>query len=278
MLGLLLLQVLASCLSLGHSEVVKTFKTKCTDFFYAKTVPSFNSLHLHNAARICQVYDNQYRFATLYNKTRRIPVYSAYIYQRGNGERYDSWFVEPQLINETYSSYMDTEESIREKYHITSQDIGQNQAIDRDYSDATGLDRGHLCPSGHRRGNASRWATFTLTNIVPQYSTLNQGAWREYEDTIMRNKTDGCDKTYVITGAVPGNNKVPSGRVNIPSHIWSAACCLKKENGTKAWGAIAENERNKNKVKVLKLGELEERLTNLYEGAVTLFNNACVRK
>ncbi|NXD33527.1 ENDD1 protein, partial [Copsychus sechellarum] len=277
MLGLLLLQVLASCLCLGHSELVTSFKTACTQFFY-KTPPNFDNLHLHDAARICQAYDNQYRFATLYNKTRRIPVYSAYLYQPGPGSRYDSWFVEPQLINETYSRYMDTEDSIRATYNITSQDIGQNQAIDQDYSDATGLDRGHLCPSGHRMGNASKWATFTLTNIVPQYMTLNQGAWRVYEDTTMPEKIGDCDTTYVITGAVPGNTKVPSGRVTVPSHIWSAACCLQKGKIMRAWGAIAENERNKNKVKILNLGELEERLTRLYEGAVTLFNNACPRQ
>ncbi|NXC92312.1 ENDD1 protein, partial [Cercotrichas coryphoeus] len=278
MLGLLLLQVLASCLCLGHSEVVTSFKTECTQFFYQRTPPSFNNLQLHHAARICQAYNNQYHFATLYNKTRKIPVYSAYIYQPGNGDRFDSWFVEPQLINKTYSRYMDTEESLMEEYNITSQVIGQNQAIDEDYRDATGLDRGHLCPSGHRNGSASKLATFTLTNIVPQYMTLNQGAWRAYEDTTMPQKIGDCDTTYVITGAVPGNKKVPSGRVNVPSHIWSAACCLKKGKIMRAWGAIAENERNKNKVKVLRLGELENRLISLYEGDVTLFNNACPRQ
>ncbi|NXD33526.1 ENDD1 protein, partial [Copsychus sechellarum] len=276
MLGLLLLQVLASCLCLGHSEVVTSFKTACTQFFYERTPPS-DSLRPTNAARICQVYDNKYRFATMYDKTRRIPVYSAYIYKPGSGSRYDSWFVEPQLIDKSYRKDMAEEDTIKRQYKISSDDIGQNQAIDHDYRNLVDLDRGHLNPSGHQPDQKSSWATFTLTNIVPQYRPLNQGAWRIYEEETMPQKTRGCDTTYVLTGAVPGKAKVPTGRVNVPSYIWSAACCLKGENPMRAWGAIAKNDRNE--VKELNLGKLEKYLSRLYQGKdVTLFNNACPRQ
>ncbi|XP_056369767.1 endonuclease domain-containing 1 protein-like [Oenanthe melanoleuca] len=274
MLGLLLLQVLASCLCLGHSEVVTSFTTACAQFFYEKTPPS-DTLRPTNAARICQRLSNKYHFATLYDKTRRIPVYSAYIYKPGHGYRYNSWFIEPQLIDKkSYGKEM------AEPWTIHSANIGENQAVENDYSSAVmPVDRGHLCPSGHLYEQTSRWATFTLTNIVPQYSTLNQGAWSVYEDTTMRNKTDGCDKTYVITGAVPGNTNISNGRVNIPSHIWSAACCLVGTNPTRAWGAIAKNERGNNQVTNLNLGRLETKLSELYGGkVVTLFNNACPRQ
>ncbi|XP_056338043.1 uncharacterized protein LOC130248359 [Oenanthe melanoleuca] len=167
-----------------------------------------------------------------------------------------------------------------EESSIHSANIGKNQAVDNDYSSAVmPVDRGHLCPSSHLHDQNSTWATFTLTNIVPQYSTLNQGAWREYEDTTMRNKTNGCNTTYVITGAVPGNTNVTNGRVNIPSHIWSAACCLVGTNPTRAWGAIAKNERGNDQVTNLNLGRLERKLSELYGGKdVTLFNNACPRQ
>ncbi|NXD44022.1 ENDD1 protein, partial [Copsychus sechellarum] len=278
MLGLLLMQVLASCLCLGRSEVVTSFKTACTQFFYERTPPS-DSLRPTNAARICQVYDNKYRFATLYDRTQRIPVYSAYIYKLGNGSRYDSWFVEPQLINQTYSKNMDEEDSIIHKEHITSKEIGKSQAIDEDYRDLEDLDRGHLSPSGHQSDDKSSWATFTLTNIVPQDRKLHQDAWRKYEEKTMHNKNKGCDITYVITGAVTGNKKVPSGRVNVPSHIWSAACCLKGTNPMRVWGAMAENERNKNQVMNLNLGRLEKKLSELYgDKDVSLFNSACPRQ
>ncbi|XP_032914493.1 endonuclease domain-containing 1 protein-like [Catharus ustulatus] len=278
MLGLLLLlQVLASCLWLGHSEVVTAFLGPCAQFFYAQTPPS-GALRPTNAARICQVYDNKYRFATLYDRNRRIPVYSAYIYQPGNGSRYDRWFVEPQLINETYNKNMDEEDDIIRRYQITSADVGKSQAIDQDYMNLADLDRGHLSPSSHHNDDKWSWATFTLTNIVPQDRKLNQNAWRMYEEDTMSKNSQGCDTTYVITGAVPGNTTVPSGRVNIPSYIWSAACCVKDKKPLKAWGALAENEINKNVVENLTLGRLETQLKKLYNGTVTLFSNSCTQE
>uniref|UniRef100_A0A8C5TSI8 Uncharacterized protein n=2 Tax=Malurus TaxID=55806 RepID=A0A8C5TSI8_9PASS len=93
MLWLLLLQVLASCLWLGHSKMLSS--AGCPQFFYEGTPPN-EAMNPQNAAGICQSYNNQYHFATLYDKSMRIPVYSAYIYQPGLGQTPPSWFVEPQ--------------------------------------------------------------------------------------------------------------------------------------------------------------------------------------
>ncbi|TRZ06159.1 hypothetical protein HGM15179_020948, partial [Zosterops borbonicus] len=242
MLGLLLLQVLSSCLWLGHSEVVKTFAS-CPQFFYARTPPN-DVLEPQNPAWICQRYSNSYHYATLYDKDKRIPVYSAYKYKPGSGNRYNSWFVEPQLINRRYSKDMDTENSLERQYNITPQQIGQNQAINQEYTNLNGLNRGHLSPSGHQSGNNSKWSTFTLTNIVPQHSSLNAGKWNDYETKTMPEMSEGCTTTYVITGAVPGNSYISDNRVNVPSHIWSAACCLVGTQPDRAWGVIAENDKN----------------------------------
>ncbi|NXV08038.1 ENDD1 protein, partial [Cettia cetti] len=275
MLGLLLLQVLASCLWLGHSEVVTSFAT-CPQFFYAWTAPN-GALLPNNPALICQVYNNSYHFATLYDKDRRIPVYSAYIYQRGQCNRTSSWFLEPQLINTTFSKAMDTQGSIRKKYRVTLQEMRQNQAVNQDYNTTKDYHHGHLNPCSHHNGTINTTATNTLTNVVPQNKTLNQGAWKSYEITTMAQKTRNCSTTYVIVGAVPGNNAISNGTVNVPSHIWSAACCLGNTQPIAAWGAIAEND--KNQVDVLSLGDLEDRLSGHYGGrAVTLFNNACPRR
>ncbi|XP_063253170.1 endonuclease domain-containing 1 protein-like [Prinia subflava] len=273
MLRLLLLQVLASCLWLGHSEVVTSFAS-CPQFFYGGTPPN-NVLEPQNPAWICQRYKNQYHFATLYDRKMRIPVYSAYIYSPGPGNRFTSWFVEPQLINPSFSKDMDTEISIANRYKVTPQQIGQSQAINQDYKKLQGLDRGHLSPSSHRSGNNNKWATFTLTNIVPQNSTLNKGAWKDYENQMMAQLTQGCTTTYVIVGAVPGNKYISNKRVNVPSHLWSAACC-QTNTIRKTWAVIAEN--NKNQVQNLPLAQLEARLTTLYrKGKVSLFHSDCPR-
>ncbi|XP_064277616.1 endonuclease domain-containing 1 protein-like [Passer domesticus] len=277
MLGLLLLQVLASCLWLGHSEVETPF-AGCPQFFYAGHPPN-DALNPDNPAWICQRFRSSYHYATLYDRDRRIPVYSAYKYQPGDGRRpSDCWMVEPQLIdNNVNLKEMERDWILIQEKKFTLDQIKQSQAVPADYKELEGLDRGHLSPSGHQFSRESKMATFTLTNIVPQDSSLNKGQWNIYESKKMRTKTKtkGCTTTYVITGAVPGNTYVSEERVNRPSHIWSAACCLVDEETTKAWGAIAEND--KNEVEELSLGELEERLTELYKGEVTLFNNACPR-
>ncbi|CAN8210506.1 unnamed protein product [Coccothraustes coccothraustes] len=275
MLGLLLLQVLASCLWLGHSEVVNSFAS-CSQFFYAGTPPN-DALNPKNPAWICQRFSNLYHYATLYDRDRRIPVYSAYKYQPGDAKRPHSWwFVEPQLIDRNSLPEMERDWILVEKHIFTLEQIKESQAIPADYKGLKGLDRGHLSPSGHQFSRESKMASFTLTNIVPQDSSLNNGKWNTYESKTMPKMTKDCTTTYVITGAVPGNTFVSDERVNRPSHIWSAACCLGDEQPKDAWGAIAEND--KNEVEVLRLGELEERLTNLYGKTVTLFNNACPRQ
>ncbi|XP_064589927.1 endonuclease domain-containing 1 protein-like [Zonotrichia leucophrys gambelii] len=271
MLGLLLLQVLASCLWLGHSEVVTSFGS-CHGFF-SDRIPPNNALNPQNPAWICQHFNNSYHYATLYDRDRRIPVYSAYKYEPGPGNRSKLWYAEPQLINPTYSKDIDTEKSIRNRYKITLQQIGQSQAINQDYNNLRGLDRGHLSPSGHQSGNNSKWATFTLTNIVPQNSALNKGQWNYYESQMTARNTQGCIETYVITGAVPGNTYISNNRVNVPSHIWSAACC-QTNTIRRTWAVIAEN--NRNRVQNLTRSQLEANLTQLYgRGQVSLFHSAC---
>ncbi|XP_038011425.1 endonuclease domain-containing 1 protein-like [Motacilla alba alba] len=274
MLGLLLLQVLASCLWLGHSEVVKSF-AECPQFFYAETTPS-DDLTPKNPAWICQRYNNSYHYATLYDRDKRIPVYSAYKYQPEEVKRpHKWWFVEPQLIGKNNLKEMERE-VVLIQHNFTLDEIQKSQAVNADYN-VTGFDRGHLCPTGHMDTKEGKTATFTLTNAVPQGSILNNGRWNNYEHQTMIEETKGCTSTYVITGAVPGNTYISNKRVNVPSHIWSAACCLVDEEPADAWGAIAEND--KNEVVVLRLGDLEKRLTELYKvKTITLFNNTCPRK
>ncbi|XP_059329119.1 endonuclease domain-containing 1 protein-like [Ammospiza nelsoni] len=275
MLGLLLLQVLASCLWLGHSEVVNSFDS-CPQFFY-DGIPPDGALNPNNPARICQHFNNSYHYATLYNRVRRIPVYSAYKYEPGDDKKPQKWWmVEPQLIDRNSLPDMQYDWALIKQDIFTLDQIKESQAIPDDYKGLKDLDRGHLSPSGHQFSKESMMATFTLTNAVPQDRTLNNDKWNKYEYKTMENNAQGCNNTYVITGAVPGNTYISHERVNRPSHIWSAACCLRDKKPLKAWGAIAEN--NRNKVEVVSLEELEKRLTDLYGGRVTLFKNACSQK
>uniref|UniRef100_A0A8V5H905 Uncharacterized protein n=1 Tax=Melopsittacus undulatus TaxID=13146 RepID=A0A8V5H905_MELUD len=274
---LLLLQVLASCLWLGHSEVVTSFESSCPQFFFQNTPPN-EALVPQNPAWICQRYNNRYYFATLYDKTRRIPVYSAYIYQPASCGRPKTWLVEPEVsVLSSYPKMMKTEQSLSKEFKITLEEIGKHQAVLQDYTNLNGLNRGHLNPCCHQPDSDSKAATFTLTNIVPQNEKLNGGAWSIYEQQTMIKNTEGCKKTYVVVGAVPGNNYIANGRVNKPSYIWASACCEVNAKVRKTWAVIAENDRDE--VESLTLGELEDKLTKLYgRSQVSLFDSACPRK
>ncbi|XP_061845525.1 endonuclease domain-containing 1 protein-like [Colius striatus] len=276
LLLLLLLQISASCLWLGHGEVVTSFQSSCPQFFFRGTPPN-KALEPESPAWICQRYENHYYFATLYDRSKRIPVYSAYLYQPESGKRPNTWLVEPQLMGSSYPKTMEKEWTLLNNFGVSLDQISNSQAILQDYKNLTGLNRGHLNPSGHHNSSSSRTATFTLTNIVPQNQKLNGGEWNNYEQQTMMRKTQGCKTTYVVVGAVPGNNYIAKGRVNKPSHIWSSACCEVNSNQRKAWAVIAEND--KNEVELLTLGQLEDRLTQLYgRDTVSLFDNSCPRE
>ncbi|XP_009078999.1 PREDICTED: endonuclease domain-containing 1 protein-like [Acanthisitta chloris] len=276
MLWLLLLQVSSLPVWLGHSEVVRSLETSCPQFFYRGMAPN-EALEPPNPAQICQRYKNQYYFATLYDRNMRIPVYSAYIYDPGHGKRPRTWLVKLHLMGPTYPKTMEKEWTLLNHYKVSFEQLSESQAILQDYKNLTGLNRGHLNPNGHHHDYSSRIATFTLTNIVPQHDKLNGGAWNNYEQQTMIRNTKGCNTTYVVVGAVPGNNYIAGGRVNKPGYLWASACCEVDSYHRKAWGVIAEND--KNQVELLTLGELEDTLTQLYgRGQVSLFHSDCPRE
>ncbi|ETE57057.1 Endonuclease domain-containing 1 protein, partial [Ophiophagus hannah] len=254
------LSLAASFLLPATGEVVRNFKA-CKEFFLGGNPPDLKPM---NAARICQSYKDKFRFATMYDKTRRIPLFSAYKYNAAHGERPEEWMIEPQLAlpGDRLRKNMELVEDCGIRPNV----LKESQAIEQDYE---GYDRGHLAPDSHQPNQDSKAATYALTNIVPQFQRLNQGKWREYEENI---NVAGCRDTYIIVGAVPGNRYM-NDRVNIPSHIWAAGCCVLKD-GKRNWAVLAKN--NKDIVERLNLGELQRQLAILYrKKKIDLFNGAC---
>ncbi|NXF13142.1 ENDD1 protein, partial [Smithornis capensis] len=269
----LLLQVWVSCFWMGHSEVVTSFENSCPEFFY-KNIPPNEGLRPQTQALICQRYKNQSFFATLYDRDRFIPVYSAYIYQPGDVSIHKKWMVEPQVSVLSYSMFVTKDLS---PFQSRSGKCSPSRACTHSSSTGCRLDnKGHKSKGEQSHSELLfRVATFTLTNIVPQNISLNRGGWKNYEQKIMIDSSKGCKTTYVITGTVHGNMNIPGGRVNVPSHIWSSACC-ETNTGMNSWAVIAEND--KDDVTPLTLGELEEMLAKLLKkGQVSLFHSECPR-
>lgn len=92
---------LVSCVLLQgvQARVVEEFShaDSCKDSLYMGTPPrGFFSSSLR---KICQRYGNKPRYVTLYDASKRIPVYSGYTFKKSDGEmRVDvPWMFEPQV-------------------------------------------------------------------------------------------------------------------------------------------------------------------------------------
>ncbi|KAI4904124.1 hypothetical protein NFI96_029059 [Prochilodus magdalenae] len=99
---LLTLLLLLGFTSMAVSEVVQSFRSNCSEFFFPNpqnqneviTPTVFEGAQYK---QICQRWKNQYRYATLYDTKRRIPVYSAYTFiQKKKVKRSSNWKIEPQ--------------------------------------------------------------------------------------------------------------------------------------------------------------------------------------
>uniref|UniRef100_A0A8C6XA82 Uncharacterized protein n=1 Tax=Naja naja TaxID=35670 RepID=A0A8C6XA82_NAJNA len=88
-----ILSLAASFLLPATGEVVNNFRP-CKEFFLDGKPPTLKPM---DPARICQFYQGKYRFATMYDRKGRIPTFSAYKYQTGEGRRDEQWKIEPQV-------------------------------------------------------------------------------------------------------------------------------------------------------------------------------------
>ncbi|XP_053532054.1 endonuclease domain-containing 1 protein-like [Ictalurus punctatus] len=261
-------------LSLCLARVVDDFTVSCPQFFATPyhVVSPPTGFTGTQYKQICQTRNDQAEFATLYDTTYRIPVYSAY---RFTGlmkckRRMGNWYIEAQLENGTLGPNMATESAVR---NIV------NQAENGDYK-YSGYDRGHLAPVFHATSQNCADATFTLTNAAPQAAMFNRNTWMRTEKSMNDILTKSCLNVglsaFVVTGVVPGTGTLKNeGRVRIPSHFWMAFCCLDNNNISKHSGAYIGENINNAKVDNLERQVLENRLYNLYGRTVTLFGGRC---
>ena len=123
-------------------------------------------------------------------------------------------------------------------------------------------DRGHLAPLASFRGKDWRQVNY-LSNIAPQASALNRGAWKELEDYV-RDQVRQHGEVYVITGTayhqqmpqLPGADE----RHTVPSGFWKV---MTAKGRTEAYffeqGAQLETNFGMGKIDLFEL----ERLTGL---------------
>lgn len=88
--------MMVSVLSGGSAEVVRDFREKCADIFANGASPTI--LHGHQYKQICQTLKKKVYYATLYDTDNKIPVYSAYKFNKAiRCQRKHVWCIEPQV-------------------------------------------------------------------------------------------------------------------------------------------------------------------------------------
>ncbi|XP_016390078.1 endonuclease domain-containing 1 protein-like [Sinocyclocheilus rhinocerous] len=263
---LLLLHVLMLSLLSSGSARVQDFEGECGQFFANKKPPTRFAGAQYK--QICQMQNYVYYYATFYDTDKRIPLYSAYKFKEiKNCTRLNNWYIEPQLDDDNGSPNMQFE---NEKI----QGLGVHQALDEDYRNS-GYDRGHLAPVFQAQSQSCADATFTLTNAAPQNPSFNRGQWRILERNITIFLQSECKlyTVYIVTGVVPGTKNI-SDRVKVPSHFWTAFCCLdnnKKCQISRGFIGVNENITPKNET----VKDLEKELETLYKvKSFKLFDNS----
>ncbi|XP_059361883.1 endonuclease domain-containing 1 protein-like [Carassius carassius] len=247
--------MMVSVLSGGSAEVVRDFREKCADIFANGASPTI--LHGHQYKQICQTLKKKVYYATLYDTYNNIPVYSAYKFNKGiRCERKHVWSIDPQLDYPGEGPNMVPDRSRQ----------SSNQAVSDDYKHSV-YDRGHLMPVSLTSSRDCADASFTLTNVAPQNLYFNRGQWRILEEKIAKELTRRCltkeNTAYLVTGVVPGKRKL-KGKVNVPSHFWTAYCCLDHNKECQiSRGFIGEN---KNTAPYnITVNKLQGLLENLYK-------------
>ncbi len=102
-----------------------------------------------------------------------------------------------------------------------------------DYT-GSGFDRGHLCASADRNGDATdNEATYLTSNIAPQAADNNQKSWATFEN-YLRTLTKAGNEVHIIAGVAgsggTGKNgsatTISSGKITVPDSFWKVAIIL----------------------------------------------------
>ncbi|MEQ2307249.1 hypothetical protein AMECASPLE_016379 [Ameca splendens] len=274
-----------------YAARTKQFLHLCEDAFAWCLHPvllCFTGIRRTSLKNICQKYADKLRYATLYDSSHHLPLYSAYIFKKSDGKRRADtpWMYEPQLVSEGESSNM--------KVLPMTKDISplleDSQTVLEDYIDAVEYRRGTLNPDQHQADPDDKSSTYTLTNVVPLITDFLETSWNPYLDTIRRRLNNFCHgKSYIVTGVTVSGATVKrdnKDRLSVPKHVWMGYCCPKFDRNSPyevrfmfpSYGGYALNEQTGNNVVEVPLKKLEMFLRSQTEVDIdmTIFYKGCV--
>jgi endonuclease G, mitochondrial len=130
-----------------------------------------------------------------------------------------------------------------------------------------GYDRGHLVPANHLDYSASAIkASNTMTNILPQASNMNRGAWELTEEIIECYRD--IDELLIIGGVIWGNNPdddyfIHSHGIKTPDAFWKVIIRGSGQNEQAiAWVVPNSSEATKNRLDnyLVRIDDLEYKI------------------
>ncbi len=128
---------------------------------------------------------------------------------------------------------------------------GYYRVTQRDYT-GSGFDRGHMCPHGDRSANTDlSFATFVMTNIVPQAPNQNRKAWAQLEMYCRELVSRQHERLYITSGPAGrggrGNlgyrDTIAGGRVTVPADCWKVVVVIPEEGGEDDLAKITADTR-----------------------------------
>lgn len=143
-------------------------------------------------------------------------------------------------------------------------DVPSPRAVDNDYY-GSGYDRGHMCPSGDCKWDATaQRQSFLFTNMCPQAPSLNRGDWNEMEQACRR-WAKRYGNLYIVCGPILYRQKhktIGKNKVVVPEAFYKVV--LRMGDEPKAIGFIYKNgDGNRPKGDYVNTVDQVERITGI---------------
>jgi len=155
-----------------------------------------------------------------------------------------------------------SEELQRNDTFVPDPEINASRAVTTEDYTGSGYDRGHMCPAGDNRYDATAMnECFYMTNICPQDHELNKETWNDLE-MACRRWARRYGKVYVVCGPIVNDaeNAKQIGRrhkVTVPDAFFKVIMIVNQQT-PQAIGYIFQNNDARKPWKAYSVDEVEE--------------------